>query len=151
MCCTNSPTVSVDLPRAKCSLWFNPELLEPGRRTQGVCTKETIQLSATQPQILLLFHGPTWPKFPLSPWGVKTRNEERRRAQLEMALTHLIYLLPRKKKIKYKHETWKFLLGHFLMTWMIQWNKWEQPGECSAPKGQGNICQCSSSANVWGC
>lgn len=72
----------MDLPRAKRSLWLNLELQEPGRRTRGVCTKETIQLSAIKPQLLLPFQGhlespgSTWPKFLLSPRRVKTQNQE---------------------------------------------------------------------------
>lgn len=150
----------MDLPRAKRSLWFNLGLLEPGRRTQGVHTKETIQLSAIQPQLLLPSQGhlespgSTWPKFPLSPWGGKTWNEENTKWRKEKSTgrnsPNPSYLSASKKKnTSVRHGS--FFFGHFLMTWMIQWNKWEQPGECSAPKGQGNICQCSSSANVWGC
>lgn len=49
----------------------------------------------------------------------ETPNEEKRRAREEMAPTHLIYLLPRKKKKKcMRHGS--FFFGHFLMTWMIQ-------------------------------
>lgn len=63
------------------------ELLEPGRRTQGVCTKETIQLSVIKPQVLLPFQGhlespsSKWPKFPLSPWGAKTRCHQMKKGE----------------------------------------------------------------------
>lgn len=128
------------------------ELLEPGRRTQGVCTKETIQLSVIKPQVLLPFQGhlesPSfkWPKFPLSPWGVKTHCHQMKKGEEHGKKwpRPILFICFQGKNTGMRHR-------HFLMTWMIQCNKWKQPGECSAPKGQSNICQCSSSANVWGC
>lgn len=118
----------MDLPRAKWSLWFNPELLEPGRRTQGVCTKGRIQLSAIKAQVLLPFQGhleppgSTWPKFPLSPWGVKTWNEENAKWRKEKSTGRNLFLRPIlficfQEKKKREREMWKFLFRHFLMTW----------------------------------